>query len=263
VNFAPLPEIDFVVTTSLSPTSQMKSLAQDLAARLGLPLVYRRSRGLVDTIARGTAAIVVEADGLAVRVGGSSLKFHPNAAKLRVVQLSRGNRDRMVSVMQLLAGDRVLDCTCGLAADATVASFAVGQSGAVHALEASALLAAIVSIGMQTYEDPLDELVQAMRRVKVINARYQDFLRSAGDSEYDVVYFDPMFDVTYADSTGLDLVRITGVEGSPGAEDIKEAARVARRCVVMKDRSPGDRLRSLGFTVKSPGKKVCFGVIEL
>ena len=256
-------DVDFVVTTSLSPTGQMKSLARGLASRLGLPLVYRRNRGLGDSIAPGTAAIVVEADGLAVRVGGASLKFHPNAAKLRVIQLSRGNRDRMVSVMGLLPGDRVLDCTCGLAADATVASFAVGPSGAVHALEASALLAEIVSIGMQSYDDALDELVQAMRRVKVINARYQDFLRSSGDGEYDVVYFDPMFDVTYADSTGLDLVRIIGVEGSPSAEDIREAVRGARRCVVMKDRAPGDRLRSLGFTLKSPGRKVCLGTIEL
>lgn len=263
MSFTPLPGIDFVVTTSLSPTSRMESLARDLAARLRVPLVHRRNRSLHRTISPATAAIVVEADGLAVRVHGASLKFHPNAAKLRVLQLIRGNRDRMVSVMRLLPGDRLLDCTCGLAADATVASFAAGPSGAVHALEASPVLAEIVSAGMRTYEDPLAELVEAMRRVKVINARYQDFLRSAGDGEYDVVYFDPMFDVTYEDSRGLDLVRVIGVEGSPGAADVKEAIRVARRCVVMKDRAPGDRLLSLGFTLKSPGKKICYGVIEL
>jgi hypothetical protein len=255
--------MDFVVTTSLSPTRQMRSLARELASRLGLPLVRRRNRGLHDTISPRTAAIVVEVDGPAVRVGGAALKFHPNVAKLRVMQLIRGNRDRMVSVMGLRPGDRVLDCTCGLAADATVASYAVGSYGAVHALEASAILAEIVSIGMRTYEDPFDELVQAMRRVKVTNTRYQDFLRSSGDGEYDVVYFDPMFDATCADSTGLDLVRIIGVKGSPSTADIEEAVRVARRCVVMKDRAPGDRLRSLGFTLESPGKKVCYGTIKL
>lgn len=255
------PEV--VITTSLSPTDSAETMAQEMSRRLGLPYQPRGSRSLSEVIGSTAGAVVVESNGITVHVEGSALRFHPNMAKIRVMQLARGGRDRMVEVMRLSPRDAVLDCTCGLAADAVVASFVVGGSGLVHALEISPLLSQIVAIGLSTHEDPLCELVQAMRRVKVFNCAYGGFLRAAADDRYDVVYFDPMFEETLGDSKGLDVVRVLGSPGAPTSSDIAEAVRVARRLVVMKDSASETRLVELGFKVVSSGKRTCYGIIEV
>lgn len=252
----------FVVTTSLMPTPSMEYSARQLSERLCIPYVERGNRSLVAALQSATGALVVESTGISLRIGSSSLRYHPNMAKVRITQLRRGTRDVMTDVMLLSPGDSVLDCTCGLAADATVAAFVVGENGSVDALEISPLLAAVVSNGLATYEDPMTELVQAMQRVRVINESYREFLRSAQDGQYDVVYFDPMFEATYRDSPGLDMARHIGQAGAPDHGDIAEAIRVARRRVVMKDSSHGSRLETLGFAIASKGRRIRYGVIE-
>jgi len=256
-------DFNLIITTSLSPIDSLEVTARSLSQRLGIPYVERRNRSLREVTGSNAGAIVVESSGISLRLGGSVFRFHPNMAKLRVSQLIKGGRDRLVEVMELSPGDRVLDCTCGLAADAIVASFVVTQSGLVHALEVSPVLYEIVSQGLSTYADPFKELVDAMRRVQVFNVSYSDYLRRASDNEYDVVYFDPMFEQTYESSKGLEIVRILGKPDTPSCDDIAEAVRVAKRLVVMKDRTKGTRLYELGFDVVSAGDKIDYGVIRV
>ena len=176
--------------------------------------------------------------------------------------MEQGKHDILVDALQLKLGDRVLDCTCGLGADAIVASCKVGATGRVRALEASPLLALLVERGMACYviDDPPD-LVPAMRRVEVLNADYADYLRREADNAWDVVYFDPMFSETIADAQGLDLVRCLAWVGSPSPADLGEARRVARCRVVMKDRRPGRLLARLGFAKVEESRRVCYGVL--
>lgn len=251
-----------VVTTSLSHENSLEATARRVSKRLSIPYVRRKNRSLSDVIGSASGAVVVESGRISLHIGESAFWFHPNMAKIRIMQLTRGQRDRMVEVMGLSPGDTVLDCTCGLASDAIVASFAVGEFGSVHALEISSLLSEIVSIGLSTHEDPLSELVDAMRRVQVFNADYSDFLRKTPDRQYDVVYFDPMFEKTVETSTGLDIVRIFASPAAPADSDIEEAVRVAKRRVVMKDSSFGSRLQELGFKVLR-GKRISYGVIDV
>lgn len=253
----------YVVTTSLMPTPAMVHSARELSERLCIPYVERGNQSLAAALQSATGALVVESTGISLRLGSSAYRYHPNMAKVRIIQLRKGARDLMADVMSLTPGDSVLDCTCGLAADAIVAAFVVGEDGRVDALEISPLLAAVASIGLAMYEDPMAELVQAMRRVRVINESYRDFLRSAQDGQYDVVYFDPMFEVTYEGSPGLEMARLIGQAGAPDQSDIAEAIRVARRRVVMRDSSHGSRLETLGFTTVSAGKRIRYGVIEV
>ena len=86
-----------------------------------------------------------------------------------------------------------------------------------------------------------------MRRVEVVTAEAEEVLKSEADHSWDVVTFDPMFDETVTLSHGLDVVKMLGWPGSTTPEGVAEASRVARRCVVMKDRAPGNKLRDLGF----------------
>ena len=216
---------------------------------------FIHDRGLV-------ALVVVGQHDIVVHTPHARLRHHPNAAVLRVVNMLHDRRDTFVELAQLTPGDHLIDCTCGMGADAIAASHAVGTGGSVHALESSPLLALLARCGMQRYQHPNHGAVTAaMRRVRVSNTRYQDMLPTYPDNCVDVVYFDPMFCQTVTDSNGLDLVRTFAHFGRPQQDDIAEAKRVARRCVLMKDQIPGRTLQALGFSVVKKARRFCYGRI--
>ncbi|MDE2741990.1 MAG: class I SAM-dependent methyltransferase [Gemmatimonadota bacterium] len=263
-NREPEPPLAFAVTTSARPSPRELASAHCLAGEIGYRYVPRIHRSLAGMAAdeRLTGLIVVERGNFSLWVAGRCLRYHPNMAKLRLLALEQGKHDILVNALQLKLGDRVLDCTCGLGADAIVAACKVGATGRVRSLEASPLLALLVERGMACYviDDP-PALVPAMRRVEVLNADYADYLRREAENAWDVVYFDPMFSETIADAQGLDLVRYLAQGGSPSPADLGEARRVARRRVVMKDRRPGQALARLGFAKVEEGRRVCYGAL--
>lgn len=258
---APSP---FAITTISRPGPRELANASGIAAATGYRYVPRARRSLAQMAASEALAglMVVERGNLALWVAGRCLRYHPNMARLRILALERGQRDILVDALQLKLGDRVLDCTCGLGADAIVASRTVGATGRVRTLEAAPLLALLVERGMAFYAlDDAPGLVPAMRRVEVLNADYADYLRREADDAWDVVYFDPMFAETIADAPGLELVRCLARVGGPSPADLREARRVARRHVVMKDRRPGRALTRLGFANVAAGRRVCYGAL--
>ncbi len=209
-NRKPEPQLAFAVTTSSRPSPRELASVHCLAGETGYRYVPRAHRSLAGMAAdEGLAGlIVVERGNLALWIAGRCLRYHPNMAKLRILALEQGKHDILVDALQLKLGDRVLDCTCGLGADAIVAACKVGATGRVRTLEASPLLALLVERGMAGYViDAPPTLAPAMRRVEVLNADYADYLRREADDAWDVVYFDPMFSETIADAQGLELVR--------------------------------------------------------
>ena len=259
-----LSESDVVVTTTHSPSPEVEDSATQLARRVRRPLVARH-RDTIHTLTRREgvlAALVVGPARVRLIDQGRGYGFHPSMARLRVSALRAGGGDRLVKVAGLRAGDSVLDCTCGLGADAIVAAHAVGENGIVVTLESSAMLAAMISNGMQHYDDGFAVLVRAMRRVTVINAEYEGLLPLLPAGSWDVVYFDPMFVSTIDEAKGLDLVRMLGSGGTPSRDVIAEARRVARRCVVVKDRAPGQLLRALDIPVVSRTQRIWYGRLD-
>lgn len=254
----------FAVTTTSRPRPQECATARGIAAATGCPYVPRGRDALAQAAGRAGRAglLVVERTELSLWVAGRRFRYHPNMAKLRVLALQQRKRDALIAAMQLAPGGSVLDCTCGLGADAIVASWVVRPAGRVCALEASPLLALLVERGLAScaIDDPPD-LVPAMRRVEVCCADFARYLRGEADDAWDVVYFDPMFTETIADSEGLDLVRCLAEGGGPSSADLDQARRVARRRVVMKDRQPGHALAHLGFAKVEGGRRVCYGVL--
>ena len=119
------------------------------------------------------------------------LFFHPNMSQLRIKNIRMGDEDHMAAALDLQEGMSVLDCTLGFGADSIVASFVVGEGGQVIGLEASPLIAFITSEGMKKFLATNYELHSAIKRVKVINADYNDYLQTLPDKSVDVVYFDP------------------------------------------------------------------------
>ena len=258
-------ELSLAITTVTRPRTRERYSAQRIAAETGLPAISRADHTLA-AVAEGSGRkglLVVEREGLALWIAGQTFRYHPNMATMRIRALSQHNNDGFVDALQLTAGARVLDCTCGLGADAIVAAHVVGPNGRVRTLESSALLARLVAHGMAHYAlDTPPGLVPAMRRIEVLHADFATYLRQEADNAWDIVYFDPMFAETIDMAPGLDLVRRLATPGGPSADDVQQARRVAQRWVVMKDRLPGRGLVELGFTKNKISRRICYGTID-
>ncbi len=256
-----------LVTTPFNPACTTVDAAIGIASELDSPFVPRGHKSLARLLRTEgrAAALVVGPRGIRLMTDVGSFGFHPNMAGLRILALRQGRSDRMVTAMGLQPGWRVLDCTCGLGADAIVAAHIAGPTGEVCAVEHSRVLAALVRYGTRAYVhrggggQPVQD---AMRRVRVTDGDSRDVLLAQGDGAWDVVYFDPMFESTIASAKGLDIVRRLGTPSTPSPATIAEARRVARRCVVMKDRAPGKRLERLGIPIVSKAKRVWYGRLE-
>mgnify|MGYP003970419215 FL=1 len=259
------PDLNLAITTIAHPRAQECETAHAIAAELNAPFIPRINGrpGKTAEHSDREGLLIVEREELALWVAGQTFRYHPNMATMRVRALSQKKNDGLVDALQLKTGASLLDCTCGLGADAIVAAHAVGPTGRVRALESSTLLALLVIRGMARYSlvSP-PELIPAMRRVEVHHTDFTDYLRRESDNAWDIVYFDPMFSETIDISQGLDIVRRLAYPDGPSLHDVQEARRVARHRVAMKDRQPGQNLARLGFTTIKKSRRICYGTID-
>ena len=207
-----------------------------------------------------------------------NLFFHPSMALLRMINLKRGIEDRFLQAVDLKAGDIFLDATMGLASDALIAAWAVGQGGKVIAVEGSKLLYFLVSEGLTSLKGlkqirnakseklrAWKELAEAASRIETVCMDHYTFLQGLPDRSVDVVYFDPMFRDTLADSSpSIKPLKDLSIPEPLRAEAVTEALRVARRRVVMKERKGSGEFDRLGFKLISGGKysNISFGIMN-
>jgi len=239
-----------IVTTGLEPNAATVAHAQRFAAQYTLPLVKRhdesldqlRSKYAVDEI------FVVSAKGVRLDLRDEdAFFFHPNNAAFRIKRLERGDTDTMLSVCQIAPGDRVLDATLGLGADAIVFAYGVGETGRVLGIESQPVVAMLVADGLKSWQTNSPSLKQAMERVEVVAGHHLDVLREQPDHSFDVVYFDPMFANTEQASTGIQGIRKYANYDALTQEAVTEALRVAKRRVVLKEGKGSQAFQRLGF----------------
>ncbi|MBO8170916.1 MAG: class I SAM-dependent methyltransferase [Bacillaceae bacterium] len=258
-----------IVSTSTSAPEPIQKTASDLAQDLNAPYIYRDRKTLAQLFQdyEGEPLLIVTSEGLKAYGPGNRtpLFFHPGMSKVRIKRLLKGDNDRMIEACQLQKGDRFLDATLGMAADSIVAAHVVGEEGSVTGLEAVQILSAVVSRGLQEYQDSLKPLQEAMRRIKVIQTDALTYLKKCPDHYYDVIYFDPMFRETVEKSTPIAPLRSLA-RGEPlTVELIEEARRVARRRVVLKERKKSGEFERLGFDILDADSNASFtyGIIRL
>ena len=188
--------------------------------------------------------------------------FHPSMADLRLKHIAAGESDHLIEALDLKPGAKVLDCTLGLASDALVASYAVGTAGKVVGVEASPLLAFTVARGLQQYATGEADVDAAMRRIKVIHAKAEDYLKILPPDSFDAVYFDPMFRFGVKTSANMKPLRPIAYEKEVTAEVLELALKITPR-VVIKERGE-DFLHSLGCTEIQGGRysRVKYGIIR-
>ena len=259
--------MNFFVTTSLKASEKLILRAGRIAKELGILYVPRGSASLEDIERKYSSdgILVVSKERLVVYSKGETFFFHPNMAKMRIKALTLGKTDYMVSAMNLKPEMTVLDCTLGLGSDAIVASYVVGKHGFVTGLEINPLVAYVLREEMGKYENKSKALMKAVRGVRVLNADHNEYLKELPDNSVDIVYFDPMFKDPVYHSCGISSLRKLADYTPMRVETIREACRVARFRVVMKERTGSSEFKRLGFEEIVGGRRsrIAYGVINL
>lgn len=256
----------YAVTTSLRVNRFLLEEAGRISRILNIPYLKRDNRNIDQVILDNNlyGVLVVGKNRLSYTDGRGEFFFHPSMSKLRITAILNGKTDQMVKALDLMPGDRVLDCTLGMASDAIVISF-MNTDGEVIGIEKSPVISFIVRKGLLSYrDDSISGLNSAMRRIKVICADHREFLRNQPDNSADIVYFDPMFRLPVKKSNAISAMRPLADPSPLSGEVLQEALRVAKRRVVVKETRNSPEFSRLGIEQISGGKysPVAYGILE-
>ncbi|HZZ85068.1 MAG TPA: class I SAM-dependent methyltransferase [Anaeromyxobacteraceae bacterium] len=234
------------VTTSQEPSRQEEASARAAASARDLPFAARGKRPLAEVAAESgaEALLVLSPRRAGLWLDGVERWWDPGMGALRLKRLDRGEppaADPFLAAAGIRPGERILDCTLGLGADALVAAGAAGPDGSVLGVEASPALAALVAEGLARLPHP------AARRIEVRAGDAAALLAGLPPRSFDLVCFDPMFRHARAEPPGFDLVRRLADQRPLEPETLLAARRVARRAVLVKDGAPGWDLARLGL----------------
>ncbi|WYP24889.1 class I SAM-dependent methyltransferase [Alkalihalobacillus sp. FSL W8-0930] len=240
-----------VVTTARKRADKLEPLARVVADELHVPYQKRNDRSVNELLEEKQANLLVVASSrLSLYRQGQEAPFfyHPNAAQIRAKSFLASGYDALIEACDLQVGDRFLDCTLGLGADAVMAQLAIGQSGHVTGIEQNPVMAYIVRKGLRTWTDAHPTLLTAMQAVEVLTGHHYEVLKNLPNCSYDVVYFDPMFEQTIQ-SSGLEALKSFAHYETLTQQTIQQAMRVARKRVVLKDHWTSSRFSELGFII--------------
>ncbi|MGA9288150.1 MAG: class I SAM-dependent methyltransferase [Anaerobacillus sp.] len=238
-----------IFTTAGRPTESLVKEARRLSDHYDGIYIPRGKRSVQQVIEKyHEPVLIVGFDRLFMYTDDAEkpVFFHPNSAMFRCKALLRGQHDTFVNASGLKEGMSLLDCTAGLGSDSIVASLVTGENGYVQALEGSQH-ALLLQEGLKTWDSGNKLMNEAMRRISVRHNRYEEILPYLPNNEVDVVYFDPMFENTILESNGLNSIKQVALYDTLSDEMIKEAIRVARKRVVLKDFWQSSRFERLGF----------------
>ena len=261
---------ELIVTTSHKPDTALRARAEHFARELDCEVAGRHAEGMLVVFGRypeAQKALVVQSGRLLlVNRAGNEVFFHPNLGAMRLRNVLRGQPDYLLEAMQLVPGESVLDCTLGYAGEATLCAHAVGDTGEVHGIEGSQELGIVVREGLKVFETDKAALNEAMRRVQVIHlGHHLEFLKNCPDKRYDVVYFDPFFDVAVDTEETLVPLKAFGDHSPLTTEALTHARRIARRRVVVKAARWSEQLADFGITelVGAKARRVVYGILSV
>ncbi|KOS68388.1 hypothetical protein AEA09_07345 [Lysinibacillus contaminans] len=259
-------EVTTIVTTAGRPDDLSMALAAFACKQLNAPFEPRKKRSVRKiSVSLQANVIVAGKNRFEYYAFGESepFFFHPNSAAFRLKRVARGEAEPFLEATQLQEGDSVLDCTLGLAADAMLAAFTVGEHGKVVGLEANPNVAFIVAQGTQTYDTTELPLTACMRQIEVVQSEAVAYLKALPDNAFDVVYMDPMFEEVIEEANNFEALRSAGAHVALTEEWVQEAKRVAKKRVVLKAHFRSEWFEKYGFTrLARVTSKFHYGVLE-
>ncbi|MCF6137313.1 class I SAM-dependent methyltransferase [Pseudalkalibacillus berkeleyi] len=256
-----------IITTGGKAKSALRQRARNVGVELGIPYVDRNDQSiekLLNQVHDGILVVLKDRFLFYCKGYDAPLFFHPNSSVFRMKRLMRGEYDPFIRIANLSKGKTILDCTLGWASDSIVASFVVGESGEVVGVEGSSTVSLLTRLGLSVYKSGDDEMVKAMQRIKVIEDHHLAVLKKTETNRFDVVYFDPMFEEAIVTSDGIAPLKKFAVYEPITEELIKEAKRVAKERVVLKDHWKSHRFEQFNFKVERRKTSLFhFGYIEV
>jgi 16S rRNA G966 N2-methylase RsmD len=239
-----------IVTTAGRTNEEWTAIAKEVARDIQCRFEKRNKqsvKSLIDRFQDDVLVIGKQRFELYNKDHSEPFFFHPNMATVRIKRLIQGERDPMLEAMGLSLGMSLLDCTMGLGSDSIVASYYVGNTGQVIAVESNPFLAYLVKRGLQSWDSETIQIKDSMKRIHVVESNHYDYLKAQEDNSVDVVYFDPMFNESIEESKGIRPLTEWAEYREITQETIREAIRVARQRVVLKDHYQSPRFKMYGF----------------
>ncbi|MGV3619699.1 MAG: class I SAM-dependent methyltransferase [Archangium sp.] len=234
-------KLPLAVTVSPKNPGRYQHEAKAKAAEWDLPFFEREMKSPLEPMLAelADAFFVLGGDGWTLHDAHGSLFFSPGMAQVRLRRLAgtAQDEDTILRLCELKAGDSLVDCTLGLAADAIVCASVVGPSGRVLGIEGSKPLAILASEGLRDLSP----------NIEVRHGRADDVLKTLEPGSFDCVVIDPMFDEPNRASVQFEILRRFAVHEPLSLETVKLAQRVARRWVVVKGGKRGTELTRLGL----------------
>lgn len=243
-------ELKTIVTTAGRPDDVSMALAAFACQELGATFEPRKKRSVRKMSQALQAHVMVAGKNRYDYYAYGAQEpffFHPNSAAFRLKRVARGETEPFLEAAQLQQGDSVLDCTLGLAADAMLAAYTVGEAGRVVGIEANPNVAFIVRQGMQTYDTTELPLTACMRQIEVVQSEAIHYLKTLPDNAFDVVYMDPMFEEVIEEANNFQALRQAGEHVTLTDEWVHEAKRVAKKRVVLKAHFRSEWFAIYGF----------------
>lgn len=228
-----------IVTTSQKGKGNLISQAKTAARLLNMPYVERKRVSLANLQAnyKDKDILIFSQQGPQLFTGeGKAHEFHLSMAQLRIIAYDRGETDHLVEALGNEPISSFLDCTAGLGSDSLVVSYARPECKKLVALEGNPLLAFVTNYGFRNFVHENDSVTAALRRIQVCAVRFETFLKQAADNSFDIIYFDPMFEVPVTESPQFLSLRGHLVESVFTEAILREALRVAKLRVIVKER---------------------------
>jgi 16S rRNA (guanine1516-N2)-methyltransferase len=253
-----------VCTTPWKDTSSATKRAMQAASFFCVPFIRRKDRSIERILEDETCDAVIvmnQAPTVYHRTQTETpLFFHPSMAAQRIIRVKRGEPDRLIHCARICKGDTVVDATLGLGADSLVFASAVGDTGRVISLESVDILYHLFRFAIENGHEKYPEIVPYFSQIYPVHTNHDDWLKKQASNSVDVVYFDPMFQSPQVNSAGLLPVR-PFADSSPVSESaFFHAKRIARKCVVVKERAYAAVFRQFQLEQDKTHSPVSYGV---
>lgn len=233
------------VTTAQKPTEATRNTAETIGRTWHLPVYVRDGRSIERLVAQygiATWIVVTDREVRCVCPPAPPMMWHPSMGLVRAKRVAAGGRDGLLTITGAVAGDVVIDATAGFCADAAVFAL-IGAR--VTAIEGSLPLAILATEATRSGQCDWKPYEQAMRSITVVHADHARWLAQQPDQSADIVSFDPMFHAPIVQSSAMDALRPFAITAPMEWETIDHARRIARKCVVIKQRADSRWLQSL------------------
>lgn len=256
-----------IVSTAQNVNEEILQEAHRVSELLELPYVERKKVPLERLLTQYNAkeSIILKKAGPSLYTGKDfSHSFHLSMAQLRLLAIKRGTLDHLAVAIGEEPLHSFLDCTAGLCSDTLIVSYTHPECEHIIALEGSKTLAYITNHGLRHFIHTDAAVTAALRSIQLLNIRYEDFLKRAKTDSFDVIYFDPMFEVPVVESPQFLALRGHLIETTLTKEILEESLRVAKRKVIVKERTFSKFFKTYKPTRFEGGKysRIVYGIYD-